>query len=50
MAKVTQHTDDPRPMAITLFHPTHGTRKGHGIVVLDNPGYPFDSWPDTISV
>ena len=27
-------THDPRPMVIT---PTHGTRKGRGIVVLDNP-------------
>jgi len=24
-------------MAITSFHPTHGTRRGRGMVVLDNP-------------
>ena len=24
-------------MAITLFHPAHGTRWGRGMVVLDNP-------------
>jgi len=24
-------------MAITSFHPTHGTRRERGMVVLDNP-------------
>jgi len=24
-------------MAIALFHPTRGTRRGRGMVVLDNP-------------
>ena len=28
---------DPWPMTITSFHHKHGTRKGRGIVVLDNP-------------
>jgi len=30
-------------MAITLFHPTHGTRRGRGMVVLDNPSLGLDS-------
>jgi len=34
---MTHMTHDPRPMAITLFHPAHGTRRGRGMVVLDNP-------------
>jgi len=25
------------PMAITSFNPTHGTRRGRGMVVLENP-------------
>jgi len=31
---MTHMTHDPRPMVIT---PTRGTRRGRGIVVLDNP-------------
>jgi len=34
---MTHMTHDPWPMAITSFHPTHGTRRGRGMVVLDNP-------------
>jgi len=40
MWQITQLTHDPHdpwPMAITTFHPTHGTRMGRGMVVLDNP-------------
>ena len=32
---MTHVTHDP--MAITSFRPTHGTRRGRGMVVLDNP-------------
>jgi len=31
------------PTAITLFHPKHGTRRGRGIMVLDNPPLGLDS-------
>jgi len=40
MTHVTHHTVDPWPtwpMAVTLFRPAHGTRRGRGMVVLDNP-------------
>jgi len=40
MTHVTHHTVDlwpTWPMAITSFNPTHGTRRGRGMVVLDNP-------------
>jgi len=30
-------------VTITLFHPTHGTRRGRGMVVLDNPPLGLDS-------
>jgi len=32
---MTHMTHDPWPM--TSFHPTHETRREHGVVVLDNP-------------
>ena len=33
---VTHMTHDPRPMSIASFYRTHGTKRGRGMVVLDN--------------
>ena len=34
ITQLTHDPHDPWPMAITSFHPTHGTKMGRGIVVL----------------
>jgi len=61
MWPITQFTHDPHdpwPMAITLFHPARGTRRGRGMVVprcrckintlhRGGTGQPFRSWKQT---
>jgi len=38
ITQLTHEGHDPHdPWPTTSFHPTHGTRRQHGMVVLDNP-------------
>jgi len=37
-------------MAITLFHPTHGARRGRGMAVIDIPPVGLDSKKSQIKI